>query len=125
MHLSAADPLPSGVPLVGRSWHGAEPPSDVDYVTLSPIYPTATKPGYGPALGAAGAAALAGRVPWLALGGVDSAARAAECARAGAEGIAVLGAIMRAANPARVASELAGAFAAAQRAAASAGAGAW
>ncbi|BAL85862.1 putative thiamine monophosphate synthase [Actinoplanes missouriensis 431] len=125
VHLSAADPLPSGVPLVGRSWHGAEPPSDVDYVTLSPIYPTATKPGYGPALGAAGAAALAGRVPWLALGGVDSAARAAECARAGAEGIAVLGAIMRAANPARVASELAGAFAAAQRAAASAGAGAW
>ncbi|MBB2945416.1 thiamine-phosphate pyrophosphorylase [Actinoplanes lutulentus] len=129
VHLSAADPVPAGVPLVGRSWHGTEPLSDVDYVTLSPVYLTATKPGYGPALGPAGAAELVnrvprspagggtavGRIPWLALGGVDSAARAAECAEAGAEGIAVLGAIMRAANPARVASELAGAFAAAKR----------
>ncbi|WP_433828350.1 thiamine phosphate synthase [Actinoplanes sp. CA-015351] len=113
VHLSAADPVPAGVPLVGRSWHGTEPLPDVDYMTLSPVYLTATKPGYGPALGATGAAELAGNVPWLALGGVDSAARAAECAEAGAEGIAVLGAIMRAANPARVASQLAGAFAAA------------
>ncbi|BCY05581.1 thiamine phosphate synthase [Actinoplanes sp. L3-i22] len=110
VHLAAADPVPAGVPLVGRSWHGTEPRSDVDYVTLSPIYPTSTKPGYGPALGAARAAELAGDLPWLALGGVDSAARAAECAGAGAAGIAVLGAIMRAANPERVARTLAGSF---------------
>jgi thiamine-phosphate pyrophosphorylase len=110
VHLAAADPRPAGVAMVGRSWHGTEPLSDVDYVTLSPIYPTSTKPGYGPALGAAPAAALARGVPWLALGGVDSAARAAECAAAGAAGIAVLGAIMRAAEPERVARVLAGAF---------------
>ncbi|BBH66035.1 thiamine-phosphate synthase [Actinoplanes sp. OR16] len=118
VHLSAADPMPAGVPLVGRSWHGTEPLSDVDYVTLSPIHLTATKPGYGPALGPAAAGAMAGPMPWLGLGGVDSAARAAACAEAGAEGIAVLGAVMRAANPRRVASELAGAFAAAKRQAA-------
>lgn len=114
------DPLPPAVSLVGRSWHGHEALSDVDYVMLSPVYLTSTKPGYGPALGAAHAASLVdslpGRVPWLALGGVDSAARAAECATAGAAGIAVLGAIMRAANPERVARTLAGAFAAARSA---------
>ncbi|GIF06187.1 hypothetical protein Asi03nite_37250 [Actinoplanes siamensis] len=110
VHLSAADPVPPGVPLVGRSWHGAEPLSGVDYVTLSPIYPTATKPGYGPPLGATHAAALAGARPWLALGGVDSAERAAECAAAGAAGIAVLGAIMRAPDPERAARTLATAF---------------
>ncbi len=116
VHLAGADPLPREVALVGRSWHGSEDLSGVDYVTVSPVHPTATKPGYGPALGPAGAAALvAGRVPWLALGGVDSAARAAECATAGADGVAVLGAIMRAANPERVARELAGAFAVAKR----------
>ena len=115
VHLSAADPAPAVATLVGRSWHGTEPLSDVDYVMLSPIYPTATKPGYGPALSAPAAAALAGRTPWLALGGVDSPDRAAECAAAGAAGIAVLGAVMRAANPERVARHLAGAFAAARR----------
>ncbi|GIE86634.1 thiamine phosphate synthase [Actinoplanes regularis] len=116
VHLAAADPVPAGVSLIGRSCHGTEPMSDVDYVMLSPIYPTATKPGYGPPLGAGHAAELAGDVPWLALGGVDSAARAAECAAAGAAGIAVLGAIMRAANPERVARVLSGAFAAAKAA---------
>ncbi|AEV81718.1 thiamine monophosphate synthase [Actinoplanes sp. SE50] len=113
VHLAAADPRPGGVPLVGRSWHGTEPVSEVDYVTLSPIFPTATKPGYGPDLGVDRAARLAAGMPWLALGGVDSAARAASCATAGADGVAVLGAIMRAANPERVARVLAGAFAAA------------
>jgi thiamine-phosphate pyrophosphorylase len=121
VHLAAADPRPAGVSLAGRSWHGHEPLSDVDYMTLSPIYPTATKPGYGPALGAAHAGSLAGDLPWLALGGVDSPLRAAECAVAGAAGIAVLGTIMRAADPERVARALAGAFAAAQSGAAPSG----
>ena len=88
--------------------------STEDYVTLSPIYPTATKPGYGPALGPSRAAALAGDVPWLALGGIDSAERAAECAAAGARGIAVLGAVMRSPDPWATARELASAFAAAR-----------
>jgi hypothetical protein len=87
-----------------------------DYVTLSPVFPTATKPGYGPALGPAGAARAAGPVRWLALGGIDSPGRAAACAGAGAAGIAVLGAVMRASDPERVARELATAFAAASHA---------
>jgi thiamine-phosphate pyrophosphorylase len=38
----------------------------------------------------------------LALGGVDSAEKAAACATAGAAGVAVLGAVMRADDPTRV-----------------------
>jgi thiamine-phosphate pyrophosphorylase len=85
-------------------------PSDEDYVALSPVFPTVTKPGYGPPLGPAEAARLAGVVPWLALGGIDSAERVAVCAAAGAAGIAVLGAVMRSADPARTAAELSAAF---------------
>ncbi|MCO8275731.1 thiamine phosphate synthase [Actinoplanes sp. TRM 88003] len=119
VHLAERDPLPSGeVRLVGRSRHGRL--SDEDYATLSPIWLTGTKPGYGPALGLAEAARLAGDVPWLALGGVDSGARAAECARAGASGVAVLGAIMRSGDPERTAAELSEAFAAAEAATAAA-----
>ena len=111
VHLAATDPVPAGVPLVGRSCHGVPRLSTENYVTLSPIYPTPTKPGYGPALGPAGAAALAGGVPWLALGGVDSPQRAAACAAAGAAGIAVLGAVMRAADPEAVTRALVSGFA--------------
>src|SRR4051812_21522882 len=64
VHLSATDPVPPGLSLVGRSCHGVPRLSTEDYVTLSPIYPTPTKPGYGPALGPDRAAALAGTVPW-------------------------------------------------------------
>ena len=107
VHLAAADPLPLGeVALIGRSCHGAPRLSIEDYVTLSPIYPTATKPGYGPALGPGPAARTAGDVPWLALGGIDSATRASACVAAGARGIAVLGAVMRADEPERVAAGL-------------------
>jgi thiamine-phosphate pyrophosphorylase len=115
VHLAEADPWPSSrVGLIGRSRHDVVEPSEEDYVTLSPVFATATKPGYGPALGAGEAARLAGPVPWLALGGVDSPERVGECARAGAAGIAVLGAVMRARDPERVARELAEAFAASE-----------
>jgi thiamine monophosphate synthase len=110
VHLSGSDPLPSGVSLTGRSWHGTEDLSGVDYVTLSPIHPTSSKPGYGPALGATGAAEMRAPVPWLALGGIETAPQAAECAAAGAAGIAVMGAVMRAPDPERTARELASAF---------------
>ncbi len=115
-HLAAGDPLPRGPlagRLIGRSCHDAAEIGRLsieDYVTVSPVFPTATKPGYGPALGAAGAAALAGTVPWLALGGVDSPDRARACAAAGAAGVAVLGAVMRADDPAAVAASLVAAF---------------
>ncbi|MBM2619197.1 thiamine phosphate synthase [Actinoplanes sp. LDG1-06] len=107
VHLAGADPLPvDDVGLIGRSCHGVPRLSTEDYVTLSPVFPTATKPGYGPALGPSRAAGLAGAVPWLALGGVTSAAEVKECVAAGASGVAVLGAIMRAGDPAAVAAEL-------------------
>jgi thiamine-phosphate pyrophosphorylase len=113
VHLAGADPLPSGMPLVGRSWHGTEDLSSVDYVTVSPVYPTLSKPGYGPALGVTGAAGMRAPVPWLALGGVDTAERAAECGAGGAAGVAVMGAVMRSPHPERIARELSDAFAAA------------
>ncbi|MEU7906091.1 thiamine phosphate synthase [Actinoplanes sp. NPDC049118] len=106
VHLSETDPVPPDAGIVGRSCHGAPRLSTEDYVTLSPIYPTATKPGYGPALGPARAAELAGDVPWLALGGIDSPGRVAECLAAGAAGVAVLGAVMRAVDPESVTAEL-------------------
>lgn len=114
VHLAEADPWPAApVGLVGRSRHDLVVPSEEDYVTLSPVFLTATKPGYGPALGPDGAARLAGSVPWLALGGIDSPARVAACVRAGAAGIAVLGAVMRARFPERAARELSTALVAA------------
>ena len=75
-------------------------------MTLSPIYPTVTKPGYGPALGAGragGELAARRRCPWLALGGIDSPGGSRHVRAAGAAGVAVLGAVMRADDPARVA----------------------
>ena len=72
-----------------------------DYVTISPIFLTQSKPGYGPALsleGLAKAANLA-EIPVIALGGVTS-ANANACRRAGAAGVAVMGTIMRARDPA-------------------------
>jgi thiamine-phosphate pyrophosphorylase len=124
VHLAESDPWPEPrVGLVGRSRHDVVAPSEEDYVTLSPVFPTVTKPGYGPALGAVEAARMAGPVPWLALGGVDSATRAEACAEAGAAGIAVMGAVMRARDPERVARELSAAFAASRDGAGVGGAG--
>ena len=89
--------------LIGISAHGeadiaAATAAGADYATLSPIYPTQSKPGYGPALGVAAIARAAqSALPVLALGGV-TAVRAPACLRAGAAGIAVMGEAMRAAG---------------------------
>jgi thiamine-phosphate pyrophosphorylase len=71
-----------------------------DYVTISPIFLTDSKPGYGPALGIAGLAATvaAANGPVLALAGINP-SNARACLNAGASGIAVMGEIMRAADP--------------------------
>jgi thiamine-phosphate pyrophosphorylase len=72
-----------------------------DYATLSPIFASPSKPGYGPALGLEGlsdAAAAAG-LPVLALGGI-TAERARDCLAAGAAGVAVMGEVMGAEDPA-------------------------
>jgi len=75
-----------------------------DYATLSPVWETPSKPGYGPVLGLDGLAAACAAVPDLpivALGGVVP-GRAAACLDAGAAGVAVMGAIMTAPDPAAV-----------------------
>ena len=88
--------------LIGVSAHGetdvaAAAAAGADYVTLSPIFASLSKPGYGPALGPDALARAARHgIPLIALGGV-TAARATPCIRAGAAGIAVMGELMRAA----------------------------
>jgi thiamine-phosphate pyrophosphorylase len=110
VHLTASDaPLPSDadVGLVGRSCHdgvevAAARDEAVTYAFVSPVAATATKPGYGPALGTEGVRTLveaAGDLPLLALGGV-TADNAANWRTAGASGLAVLGGVMTAADPA-------------------------
>jgi len=87
--------------LIGLSVHDAEEARaaiGADYVIAAPVFLTASKPGYGPALGAAGLAAIvaASPVPVIALGGIENADRATACRASGAAGIAVMGAVMRA-----------------------------
>jgi thiamine-phosphate pyrophosphorylase len=95
--------LPRG--LIGASAHTAREASDLlgsgaDYVTISPVFPTASKPGYGPAIGLDGLAEIVAQVPGpvIALGGIN-AANAPLCLSAGASGVAVMGEVMRATNP--------------------------
>ena len=70
-----------------------------DFVTYSPIYPTASKPGYGPAVGVKclGEVAEAVKMPVFALGGITS-DRVDECVAAGAFGVAVMSGVMSPAN---------------------------
>jgi thiamine-phosphate diphosphorylase len=107
VHLSPTDPAPPGARLTGRSCHDETDLrrlSDEDYVTVSPVFPTASKPGYGPPLGAAGLRRLAAATatPVYALGGITAPAQVARCRAAGAAGVAVMGAVMRADDPAKL-----------------------
>jgi thiamine-phosphate pyrophosphorylase len=73
-----------------------------DAVLVSPIYET---PGKGPVRGILALASARARAPKLflyALGGVDP-QRAPECRRAGADGIALIRALLAASDPVRVA----------------------
>ena len=108
-----------GAALVGISAHTLRDVAEAaeggaDYVTLSPIFATASKPGYGPALGL-GAIAEAARIgiPVVALGGIDT-VTAAGCRRHGAAGLAVMGGLMRAADPAAETRALLNAWAASE-----------
>lgn len=94
--------------LIGRSCHNAVEieaslTAGVDYATLSPIFLTQSKPGYGPAVGVETLAATAKgtSLQLVALGGLTP-ERVPACREAGAKGIAVMGEIMRADDPARV-----------------------
>jgi thiamine-phosphate pyrophosphorylase len=100
---SARGRLPQG--MIGVSTHSAAEAAAVlragaDYVTLSPIFLTKSKPGYGPALGldALAAAVAAAPGPIIALAGITP-DNAASCLAAGARGVAVMGEVMRAGDP--------------------------
>ncbi|MFC5727563.1 thiamine phosphate synthase [Nocardioides vastitatis] len=109
-HLAADQPAPDAqtVAAWGRSCHSAPDIAaaareGAQWATLSPYAPTLSKPGYGPPQPAA---AFAGHdIPVYALGGV-SAANAAAARAAGAHGVAVMGAVMRAPDPAGVVAAL-------------------
>jgi thiamine-phosphate pyrophosphorylase len=91
--------------LIGVSIHTvteaeAIDPGLVDYAIAGPAFETPSKPGYGPEIGRKGLTeiAAAAPVPVLAIGGLN-ATRAAEVFAAGPVGIAVMGGVMRAADP--------------------------
>ena len=91
--------------LIGASAHSADEAvallrAGADYVTVSPVFMTASKPGYGPALGLEALASVAARSPGpvVALGGITP-ENAAQCIAAGARGVAVMGEVMRSVDP--------------------------
>jgi thiamine-phosphate pyrophosphorylase len=98
--------------LIGVSTHA---PSEVaaaagaDFVVFGPIYDTPAKRTFGAPLGVAAltAARDAATVPLFAIGGID-AGRVAEVRAAGADGIAVIRAVLGAEDPARAAEALFG-----------------
>ncbi|MCJ2137882.1 thiamine phosphate synthase [Methylobacterium sp. J-026] len=102
--IAAARSALGAAALIGVSAHAFQEAvraaaAGADYVTLSPIYPTASKPGYGPALGPDGlAAARAAGLPLVALGGIGL-DQIAACRAAGAAAIAIMGGLMQADDP--------------------------
>lgn len=112
VHLAGDQVVPADLPLPwGRSCHSANDvqvaaAAGASWAILSPFALSPSKPGYGPALPASefGSAARAG-IPVLALGGIDT-SNAADAIAAGADGLAVMGSVMRAARPGDVIREL-------------------
>ena len=93
--------------LVGVSTHSiddvqAAAAAGADYVTLSPIFLTDSKPGYGPAIGISALSQICTQVdlPIVALAGV-TADNAASCLVAGSAAVAVMGTVMRSERPER------------------------
>lgn len=92
--------------LIGLSIHtateaAAVDPATVDYAIAGPAFETPSKPGYGPEIGRRGLRELAAaaHVPLLAIGGINT-VRIGDVIAAGCAGIAVMGGVMRAADPA-------------------------
>jgi thiamine-phosphate pyrophosphorylase len=106
--------------LVGMSIHSAAEAAAldralVDYAVAGPAFAIASKPGYGPALGIDGLAAIARAttVPVVAIGGI-AAHVVPEVMETGVVGAAVMGTVMRAAAPAAVIKQILAAFAVAR-----------
>ncbi len=78
-----------------------------DYLGVSPVFATPTKSDTAPALGLEGLRAIrrAVRIPLVGIGGLDR-GNAAAVIEAGADGVAVVSAIVAAADPAQAAREL-------------------
>ncbi|MDR3496955.1 MAG: thiamine phosphate synthase [Ancalomicrobiaceae bacterium] len=79
----------------------------VDYIGVGAIFATATKPDVGPAVGLASIGLISERtgLPVVAIGGIGL-SNAADCIAAGADGVAVVSAIMAAPDPTAAALEL-------------------
>lgn len=98
--------------IIGRSVDNASEAraaeaAGADYVGLGPIFPTGSKTGLGAAIGPEGIAEVRPsiEIPLVAIGGID-ALNAPRVLRAGADGIAVIGAVMMSEDPAAMAAEL-------------------
>src|SRR5262249_31565654 len=92
-------------PLIGASSHSldqarAAAEAGADFVVFGPVFDTPSKPAFGPPLGleALRQVAAAVPVPVFAIGGVD-AERATSVREQGAAGVAVVSAILEAADP--------------------------
>jgi thiamine-phosphate pyrophosphorylase len=94
----------------------AADPEHVDYVAHGPFATTVTKPDAGAPVGASGIAAARelSALPLVAIGGID-AGNAADAIRAGADGIAVVSAIVAAPDPEAASRELRSIIEAARR----------
>ena len=97
--------------LIGLSVHtprqAAADTAALDYLVAGPVYESVSKPGYGPAVGSKGLGEFvrATPLPVIAIGGID-ATNIAAVMQAGAAGVAVMGGVMRASDPAQTVREL-------------------
>ncbi|TCJ24134.1 thiamine phosphate synthase [Nocardioides jejuensis] len=94
----------------GRSCHSATEvhvaaAAGASWATLSPFAASVSKPGYAALSPEEYAASGAAGIPVFALGGITP-STAADAIGAGVDGLAVMGAVMRAADPAAVVREL-------------------
>jgi thiamine-phosphate pyrophosphorylase len=101
--------------IIGKSVHSVEgaraaAADGVDYLQVGAVYETASKPGVAAAgVDLVRAVCAAVDLPVIAVGGI-TADRVADVVRAGADGVAIIGAIMDAADPCAAASALRGAL---------------
>jgi thiamine-phosphate pyrophosphorylase len=98
--------------LIGKSAHNLEEAKraaadGVDYILVGPVFDTPSKSGLVPTLGIERLAAICRAVdlPIIGLGGIDS-SNAGEVIEAGADGVAVIRAILAAGDPAEAAAQL-------------------
>jgi thiamine-phosphate pyrophosphorylase len=91
--------------LIGRSVHSLNGALDAekecyDYIIFGPVYRTASKTAYGKPKGISELKKVceAVKVPVFAVGGITP-ERASRCVGAGSHGVAVIGSVMKSANP--------------------------